>query len=227
VPPSAPAVQPTASAMPIPTPPAPAIVVNSPALASEPAVVARVTEAPPPKPSKAPPVESVQPKPAASQKAATVVPDISASLSSHPKSSQRARSAESDAEPSLDMKSSSAENNVLSGIAAPSVAAPPPPQPAAAAAPVRIGGDIKPPRLISSVLPVYPAIARTAGIEGRVVITTSVEKDGSVSGSKVISGSPMLRQAALDALRQWKYQPGTLNGVPVPVEITVTIEFHR
>ena len=229
VPPSVPAAAPTASAMPIPTPPAPVAAVNSPALASEPPVVARVTEAPAPKPSpsRALSVEPAQPKPAPSPKAATVVPDISASLSAHPKSSQRTRSSESDAAPSLDMKSSSAENNVLSGIAAPSVAAPPPPQPAAEAAPVRIGGNVKPPKLISSVLPIYPTAAKIAGIEGRVVIETSVEKDGSVSGSKVISGSPVLRQAALDALRQWKYQPGTLNGEPIAVQISVTIDFHR
>lgn len=228
VPSLAPAVAPTASTMPIPNPPAPATAVNSPALASEPPVVARVTEAPPkPSPSRAPSVEPAQPKPAPSPKAATVVPDISSSLSAHPKASQRTRSADSDAAPSLDMKSSSAENNVLSGITAPSVAAPPPPQLAAEAAPVRIGGNIKPPRLISSVLPVYPAIARTARVEGRVVITTSVEKDGSITGAKVVSGPVMLRQAALDALRQWKYAPGTLNGQPVPVDITVTLEFHR
>jgi protein TonB len=70
-------------------------------------------------------------------------------------------------------------------------------------------------------------MAKAAGVEGRVVIETSIEKDGSIKDSKVVSGPPMLRQAALDALRQWKYQPGTLNGEPVPVEITVTIQFHR
>jgi protein TonB len=119
---------------------------------------------------------------------------------------------------------SAGESNALAGISAPSVAAPPPP---AAPAPVRVGGDVKPPRLVSTVLPIYPAMAKTAGIQGSVVIQTSVEKDGSIKDSKVVSGPPMLRQAALDALRQWKYQPGTLNGEPVPVEITVTIQFHR
>jgi len=81
--------------------------------------------------------------------------------------------------------------------------------------------------MISSAMPVYPAIARQAGVEGNVLIDTVVDKAGNVTSMKVISGPLMLRQAALDALRQWKYQPGTLNGEPVAVEIAVSIQFHK
>jgi len=80
---------------------------------------------------------------------------------------------------------------------------------------------------VSSVLPVYPAVARDTGTEGDVVIDTTIDKTGKVTSMKVVSGPPMLRQAAVDALRQWKYEPSKLNGEPVPVQLTVTIKFHR
>ncbi len=92
---------------------------------------------------------------------------------------------------------------------------------------VRAGGEIKPPALISSVLPAYPQLARDTGVEGNVVIDTVVGKDGSVTSEKVISGPVLLRQAALEALRTWKYQPPMLNGQPISMEIVVTIRFHR
>jgi protein TonB len=103
----------------------------------------------------------------------------------------------------------------------------PVPAPPVPKAPLRVGGNIKPPRMISSVLPAYPSIARQAGVEGNVVIDTVVDKTGDVASMKVVSGPPMLRQPALDALRQWKYEPSRLNGQPVAVEMIVTIQFHR
>ncbi len=59
------------------------------------------------------------------------------------------------------------------------------------------------------------------------MVEASIGPAGNVVATKVISGSPMLRQAALDALRRWKYQPATLNGEPVTVQTTVTIQFHK
>jgi len=115
----------------------------------------------------------------------------------------------------------------LSGISSsPRVPALPPPtiQPEG---PVKIGGDVKEPRLISSVLPVYPLAARQTGVEGEVIVNTTIDKNGSVVGVHVISGPPLLRQAALDALRRWKYDPSRLNGQPVAVEMQVTIKFRR
>ena len=59
------------------------------------------------------------------------------------------------------------------------------------------------------------------------MVEASVDQSGNVVATKVISGPPMLRQAAVDALRRWKYQPAMLNGEPVAVQITVTIQFHN
>ena len=80
--------------------------------------------------------------------------------------------------------------------------------------------------MISSVLPKYPSIARQAGVEGNVVVDTVVDKTGNVASMKVVSGPLMLRQPALDALRQWKYEPSKLNGQPISVEMIVSIQFH-
>ena len=164
----------------------------------------------------------VQPSAPVPQKVAKVMPDMSA-LNAHPVSAQRSASGDADPAPSVDTGAASPSAD-LQGLAANSDVAPPPPP---AAPPIRIGGDVKPPRLLSSTLPVYPSIARSTGIEGSVVVEASIGPAGNVVATKVISGSPMLRQAALDALRRWKYQPATLNGEPVTVQTTVTIQFHK
>ena len=97
-------------------------------------------------------------------------------------------------------------------------------QPAAPAAPT--GGDVKPARLISSVPPSYPALARTQHIAGDVRLDALIDATGRVTTMKVVSGPSLLHQAAMDALRQWKYQAATLDGKPVPMRLTVTIQFH-
>ena len=100
------------------------------------------------------------------------------------------------------------------------------PQPAAPAAPTPVGGDVKPARLISSVPPTYPPIARNQRIAGDVRVDALIDAQGRVSSMRVVSGPTQLQQAAMDALRQWKYQPATLNGSPVPMHLTVTLQFH-
>ena len=70
-------------------------------------------------------------------------------------------------------------------------------------------------------------MARETGIEGEVVVDTTISETGKVTTMKVLSGPAVLRQSALDALRQWKYAPSMLNGQPIPVQMTVTIKFHR
>jgi TonB family protein len=92
-------------------------------------------------------------------------------------------------------------------------------------APVRIGGQIKAPNKIKDVKPVYPAIARSANVAGVVTIEATIGPDGKVMDAKVVRSIPLLDQAALDAVRQWEYAPTLLNGVPVPVLVTVTINF--
>jgi TonB family protein len=94
-------------------------------------------------------------------------------------------------------------------------------------APLRIGGQIRAPRKIKDAKPVYPAIARSAGVAGAVTIEATIGPDGKVIDAKVVRSIPLLDQAALDAVRQWEYTPTLLNGVPVPVLVTVTINFTR
>ena len=97
----------------------------------------------------------------------------------------------------------------------------------AKAAAIRVGGKIKPPIKMNDVAPVYPAIARNAGVAGVVIIEATIGPDGKVIDAKVLRSVPLLDQAALDAVRQWEYAPTLLNGVPVPVVMTVTINFKR
>jgi TonB family protein len=94
-------------------------------------------------------------------------------------------------------------------------------------APVRIGGQIKAPIKIKDVQPVYPAMAQSARVAGAVTIEATIGPDGKVIDAKVVRSIPMLDQAALDAVRQWEYTPTLLNGVPVPVLVTVTVNFTR
>jgi TonB family protein len=99
-------------------------------------------------------------------------------------------------------------------------------QPAAPAAVVAVGGDVKPAHLISSVPPSYPALAKTQHVAGDVRVDALVDATGRVTTMKVVSGPSLLHQAAMDALRQWKYQAATLDGKAVPMHLTVTIQFR-
>jgi len=92
---------------------------------------------------------------------------------------------------------------------------------------VRPGGRIMEPKKIKDVQPVYPAIAQSARVSGAVTIEATIGSDGKVIDAKVVRSIPLLDQAALDAVRQWEYTPTLLNGVPVPVLVTVTINFTR
>ena len=97
----------------------------------------------------------------------------------------------------------------------------------AKASAIRVGGKIKAPIKMNDVAPVYPAIARNAGVAGVVIVEATIGADGKVIDAKVLRSVPLLDQAALDAVRQWEYAPTLLNGVPVPVVMTVTINFKR
>jgi periplasmic protein TonB len=99
-------------------------------------------------------------------------------------------------------------------------------QPSAPAAPLPVGGDVKQARLISSVPPVYPMLAKNQRVSGNVTIDALIDANGRVTTTKVVSGPTLLQQAAMDALKQWKYQPASLDGKPVSVHLTVTIQFR-
>jgi TonB family protein len=99
-------------------------------------------------------------------------------------------------------------------------------QPAAPVAAISVGGDVKPAKLLSSVPPVYSSLARTQHVTGDVKIDALIDANGRVTSTKVISGPTLLHQAAIDALRQWKYQPATLDGKPVPMHLAITLQFR-
>jgi len=91
--------------------------------------------------------------------------------------------------------------------------------------PLRVGGTIRSPQRIRNVDPAYPTIALSARIQGIVIIEATIGADGRVVNARVLRSVPMLDQSALDAVRQWEYTPTMLNGVPVPVIMTVTVQF--
>jgi protein TonB len=105
---------------------------------------------------------------------------------------------------------------------------PPPPLPPAPAvrAPVRVGGQITPPRLIHRVPPEYPLLAQSAQIEGTVILEATVDTDGHVESVRVLRSHSILDRAAMDAVAQWEYEPLVLNGEPFPFVLTVTVSFH-
>ncbi len=98
-------------------------------------------------------------------------------------------------------------------------------QPVAPPAPLPVGGDVKAAKLISSVAPIYPAMARSQRVGGDVKIDALVDINGQVAGMTVISGPVLLQQPAMDAVRRWKYVPAQLNGKAVPMHLTVTVQF--
>lgn len=104
--------------------------------------------------------------------------------------------------------------------------APPPPPPPPPAAPVRIGGAIRSPAKIVGGPPAYPPLAQAARVAGVVILEATIGEDGRVRDVRVLRSIPLLDQAAVDAVRQWQYTPTLLNGVPVPVVMTVTVAFH-
>jgi TonB family protein len=93
--------------------------------------------------------------------------------------------------------------------------------------PIRVGGNIRTPRKIKDVHPVYPASMRDAGREGVVPIEALIGRDGTVHSVRVLSANihPDFAVSAADAVRQWRFDPTLLNGVPVEVSMTVSIRF--
>jgi protein TonB len=88
-----------------------------------------------------------------------------------------------------------------------------------------VGGQIKPPTKTKDVKPVYPPIAQSARVQGVVIIEAVIGQDGQVQEAKVLRSIPLLDAAALDAVKQWAFTPTLLNGQPVPVIMTVTVNF--
>ena len=112
---------------------------------------------------------------------------------------------------------------VVGGIVGGLPSAPPPPPPPPE--PVRVGGNISPPTKTRDVSPSYPEVARAARVQGVVILEATIGPTGTVTDVNVLRSVPLLDDAAIAAVRQWQYTPTLLNGVPVPVIMTVTVNF--
>lgn len=101
---------------------------------------------------------------------------------------------------------------------------PPPPAPPEPQKPLRVS-ESQAPKQLARVNPIYPPIAQSARVEGIVILEATIDVSGNVVNVTVLRGQPLLNEAAVAAVRQWKYQPHRLNGQPVPVIMTVTVNF--
>ena len=90
--------------------------------------------------------------------------------------------------------------------------------------PIRIS-HMDPGRLVHRVQPIYPDIPRRTGIQGEVVLSALIAKDGSIENLQVLSGNPLLVPAAIEAVRQWRYKPYILNNQAVEVQTTINVKF--
>jgi protein TonB len=110
----------------------------------------------------------------------------------------------------------------IGDIGGSNIAPPPPPTPIA---PIRLHSGMKTPVKIADVAPVYPVIARNAHIQGVVILEAVLNAQGGVESVRVLRSIPLLDQAAVDAVQQWRFTSARLNGDPVPVVMTVTVNF--
>jgi TonB family protein len=111
---------------------------------------------------------------------------------------------------------------LLGGVLGGAGDVPPPPAPPA---PVRVGGNVKEPKIVHIEQPKYPPEAKRANVEGVVILEATVTAQGTVDKVKAISGPPTLIEAAVEAVSHWKYEPTYLNGQAVPVILTARINF--
>ena len=109
--------------------------------------------------------------------------------------------------------------------AAPPKPPPPPPAPPKPTGPAKIGGNVVAANLINPVRPVYPPLAKMARQQGTVKFEAMISKEGTIEDLKLISGPPLLVQAAMDAVKQWRYRPTILNGEPTEVQTTIDVNF--
>jgi protein TonB len=102
----------------------------------------------------------------------------------------------------------------------------PSPPPSPPQRPIRLHSGMQAPRKIVHVNPVYPSLARSAQVAGVVILEAVIDAQGRVESVRVLRSIPLLDQAATDAVKQWSFTPALLNGVPVPVVMTVTVNFE-
>ena len=122
--------------------------------------------------------------------------------------------------PSAQLNVGAASTGLPVGDGSPVTLGVPPPS-----VPKRAGIDVTTPVKVFDARPVYPAAAKAAKVEGTVIIEAVIGIDGRITEARVLRSSPLLDRAALDSVAQWRYRPTTLNGVAVPVVLTVTVNF--
>jgi protein TonB len=89
----------------------------------------------------------------------------------------------------------------------------------------RPGRSLEPARLLKRVIPVYPPLAKTAPVQGAVILEAAIAETGAIDEVNVISGHPLLIRAAVDAIRQWRYEPAKLDGIPTRSLVEITVNF--
>jgi periplasmic protein TonB len=188
------------------------------ALPTPPAVVEYIlaTAPPPPPPPPAPP-----------SAAARARPLLTSNQAAAPTEAPTGIKTDFGPEPELS-SGAGVEGGLPDGVAGSGIVTltePPPPPPAAPMAPYRVSQGIRQPAKIRDVQPAYPTIAQSARVQGVVILEAIIGVDGRVQEARVLRSIPLLDQAALAAVRQWVYTPTLLNGVPVPIVMTVTVTF--
>jgi periplasmic protein TonB len=200
-----------------------AVIVIVPLMATDslpevPSMLAFVAVAPPPPPPPPPPARPAQP----------VTPSVQRTPSVVPLETPTEIALKSGVDTVFEMSVAGAgDMGVPDGIVGGAIVgglpdAPPSPP---AQEPVRPGGHIKVPVKTRHVRPTYPPIAQSARVQGLVILEAIIGANGRVTDAKVLRSIPLLDHAALEAVRQWEFTPTLLNGMPVPVAITVTVQF--
>ena len=211
-------VTPTATTQPVSTPAKPPkqmAVVRESGPVSEPAAQPEPAPAPTPAPAAAS-APSNAPK--------TSVPSVFGTLNAHPVAQSRSVNT---AAPNVEATvASAAPENALLGITSPANGSALPAPAFNPNIPVAVGGRVKQPALLKNVVPQYPALAKQAHTQGDVTVQIVIDRAGNVIEGKAISGPTVLRQAAVDAVRGWKYEPTMLDGQAISVQMLVTLRFQ-
>jgi len=216
-----PNVTPTATSQPVSTPVVKAareagVVREAPVMRESPVV--RESPSEPPAETAAAPASA----PATATKNA--MPSVFGTLNAHPVAKSRNVAA---AAPNVDAgPTSAAPENTLLGITSPANGSALPAPAVNPNIPLAVGGRVKQPVLVKDVLPQYPPLARQAHTQGDVAVQIIVDRAGNVVDAKAISGPTVLRQAAVDAVREWKYNPTMLDGQAISVQMLVTLRFQ-
>ena len=178
---------------------------------------------PPPPPAKAPPVVVHQVSMQELMKAPTVIPKTIAKIKDQPIQTTNVGvvGGVAGGVPGGQM------GGVMGGIIGGVMGGPPPPPPPKPVTPqrIRVGGQVEAAKLIYNPTPEYPPLAKMARIQGTVKLEAIIAKDGTIQDLKVLSGHPLLVKSALDAVKQWRYQPTLLNGEPVEFVTEIDVNF--